>query len=150
MKGVRSPRSMIDGLLDDMSGSKWITKPEMLAWYWKILSADYVKEKAAFKCKHVSVQFEDMPFGLTIALAMFQRKETQLFRGIGFVCMHIYDVVVIYQTMDEHVQHMVIVCGHIREACLKLKLKIPCLDSKRGRYLASSCPASESRQTLPK
>lgn len=65
-----------------------------------------------------------MPFGLINLPAMVQSISSHLFRGLGFVPVHIDDVFIVSQTMYEHVHNIFIVCGRSEKQVSSLSCQI--------------------------
>src|SRR6266498_731095 len=78
-----------------------------------------------------------MPFGLKGAPATFQHLMTKVLGPYlyEFVMVYLDDIIIFFQTMDEHLQHMRKVLEVLRQAGLKLKLE-KCEFAKRQlKYL---------------
>ncbi len=66
-----------------------------------------------------------MPFELKGAPATFQCLMTKVLGSYlyDFVMVYLDDIIIFFQTMDEHLQHMRKVLEALRQAGLKLKLE---------------------------
>jgi len=82
-----------------------------------------------------------MPFGLTIAPAVFQRLMQRVLQGLNpedgpdFVSVYIDDVLVFSHTLEEHLEHLRHVSERIESAGLKLKPSKCCFIQKEVEYL---------------
>ena len=77
------------------------------------------KEKTAFACHKGLFEFNVMPFGLSNAPAVFQELMSVVLQG----CSHLDDIMVFSSTLEEHLEHLSIIFGKLRQHNLKLKLK---------------------------
>ena len=78
-----------------------------------------------------------MPFGLKGAPATFQRLMTKVLGPYlyEFVMVYLDDIIIFFQTIDEHLQHMRKVLEALRQAGLKLKLEKCEFAKKQLKYL---------------
>ena len=81
-----------------------------------------VRRKQTFVCRHGTIQFEVMPFGLMNAPTTFERLVDQLFRGPRSLRVYLDDVVLFSKSLDEHLAHLTEVFRIIRDNRLKLKI----------------------------
>jgi len=81
------------------------------------------RDKTAFICPRGMYHYKTMPFGLCNASSSFQRLADILFSGLHLdVCLvYIDDIIVFSRTIEEHLERLVRVLAHLREAKLKLK-----------------------------
>ena len=73
--------------------------------------------KTAFWTQRGHFEFIVMPFGVTNALATFQRLMNQIFREEldAFVLVYLDDILIFSRTLEEHIQH-------IRKALERLRI----------------------------
>ena len=78
-----------------------------------------------------------MLFGLKGVLATFQRLMTKVLGPYlyDFVIVYLDDIIIFFQTMDEHLQYMRKVLEALRQAELKLKLEKCEFAKKQLKYL---------------
>ena len=68
----------IDGMLDHIGQSRFITTLDLAKGYWKVPVGPADKEKSAFSSPMGLYQFRVMPFGLSGVPATFQRMMDQV------------------------------------------------------------------------
>ena len=69
-------------------------------------------------------QFNVMPFGLSNAPAVFQELMSVVLQGCNdFATAYLDDIMVFSSTLEEHLEHLSIIFGKLRQHNLKLKLK---------------------------
>ncbi|KAK0404345.1 hypothetical protein QR680_017409 [Steinernema hermaphroditum] len=93
--------------------------------YWQIrMEADSI-EKTAFSSPSGLYEFTVMSFGLTNAVATFQRFIESLFHDMldQFVFVYIDDILVASESWEEHTEHLRLVLTRISEAGLRLIAK---------------------------
>ena len=91
------------------------------------------KEKTAFACHKGLFEFNVMPFGLSNAHAVFQERMSVILQGCDdFATVYLliiaylftlHDIMMFSSTLKEHLEHLSIIFGKLRQHNLKLKLK---------------------------
>ncbi len=78
-----------------------------------------------------------MPFGLKGALATFQRLMIKILKLYlyDFVMIYLDDIIIFFQTMEEHLQHIWKVLEALKQVRLKLKLEKYEFAKKQLKYL---------------
>ena len=85
---------------------------------------DNDKEKTAFACRRGLFQFNVMPFGLTMAPAIFQELMARVLEGLDqFTVAYLDDILIYSATLEEHLAYIQNVFDRLRERQLRLKLK---------------------------
>ncbi|CAL8466564.1 g6100 [Coccomyxa elongata] len=64
------------------------------------------REKTAFATRRGLFQFNVMPFGLKNAPATFQRLMQEVLEGLPYCKVHIDDIIIFSETIEEHLQHI--------------------------------------------
>ena len=63
-----------------------------------------------------------VPFGLAQAPAYFQALISEVLKGLSyFTTVYLDDIIIFSQTEEEHLKHLEIIFGRLKEAGLKLK-----------------------------
>ena len=82
------------------------------------------KKKTAFACHKGLFEFNVMPFGLSNAPAVFQELMSVVLQGYNdFGTVYLDDIMVFSSTLEEHLEHLSIIFGKLRQHNFKLKLK---------------------------
>jgi len=118
------PLPRIDDLMDQLHGSSVFSKIDLRSRYHQILvKADDV-QKTAFRSRYGHYEYVVMPFGVTNALAVFMGYMNRIFRPFldKFVVVFIDDILIYSRTHEEHVEHLRLVLGVLREKQLYAKL----------------------------
>jgi hypothetical protein len=102
------PLLVIDGLLDELSGSKWFTKLDLRAGYHQIRLAPGEEYKTAFLTHNGHYEFRVMAFGLTGAPTTFQfAMNASLAPVLWKFALVFFDDILIYSPdYEEHLQHI--------------------------------------------
>ena len=81
-------------------------------------------QKTTFKSQYGHYEYVVMPFGVTNALAVFMDYMNMIFRPFldKFVVVFIDDILIYSRTQEEHVEHLRLVLGVLREKQLYAKL----------------------------
>nr|CAD2122664.1 unnamed protein product [Meloidogyne enterolobii] len=131
------PLPNIDNTLMMLGNKKVFSTMDFMTGYWQIRMDPDSIEKSAFATEKGLYEFLVMPFGMTNAVATFQRFMNRLFEGIlnQFVFVYIDDILVASNSFEEHISHLKIIFERIREAGLKLKIKKCCFLAKELPFL---------------
>ena len=117
------PLPRIDDSLVLLSKTKYFSTLDLASGYWQVAMDEESREKTAFVTHSGLYEFVVMPFGLCNAPATFQRlMETVLADLIRDKCIvYIDDILVMGETLEDHLQNLKRVLQRLTEAGLKLK-----------------------------
>ena len=118
------PLPLIDDILALLGKAKFFTSLDLKSGYWQVAMDEKDKEKTAFTCHKGLFEFNVMPFGLSNAPAVFQELMSVVLQGCNdFATAYLDDIMVFSSTLEEHLEHLSIIFGKLRQHNLKLKLK---------------------------
>ena len=116
--------SLIDDILALLGKAKYFTSLDLKSGYWQVAMDEQDKEKTAFACHKGLFKFNVMPFGLSNAPAVFQELMSVVLQGCNnFATAYLDDIMIFSSTLEEHLEHLNIIFGKLRQHNLKLKLK---------------------------
>lgn len=97
---------------------------DFMSGYWQIRMHPDSIEKSAFITEAGLFEYLVIPFGMTNAVATFQRFMSRLFEGMlnDFVFVYIDDILVASESFEQHLVHLRRIFERISEASLKLKI----------------------------
>ena len=118
------PLPLIDDILALLGKAKFFTSLDLKSGYWQVAMDEKDKEKTDFACHKGLFEFNVMPFGLSNAPAVFQELMSVVLQGCNdFATAYLDDIMVFSSTLEEHLKHLSIIFGKLRQHNLKLKLK---------------------------
>jgi len=114
----------IDDLLDQLKRAGVFSKIDFRSGYHQILVKPEDVQKTAFRSRYGHYEYVVMPFGVTNALVVFMDYMNRIFRPWldKFVVVFIDDILIYSRTREEHVDHLRVVLGVLREHQLYGKL----------------------------
>src|SRR5688572_13370828 len=120
------PLPRIDDMLESFGKATWFSTLDLASGYWQVGMNPKDVEKTAFITPFGLYEFLVMPFGLSYALATFQRLMNHVLRDyIGlFVAVYLDDVIIYTKgTLEQHLDDIKSVFDKLRDAQLKIKVK---------------------------
>ena len=119
----RYPLPRIDDLMDQVHGEKVFSKIDMASGFHQIRMAEADCHKSAFRTRFGHYEFTVLPMGMTSAPATFQRLMNDIFMPYldKFVIIFLDDLCIYSKTPEEHIEHLEIVLGLLREHKLLAK-----------------------------
>ena len=118
------PLPRICETLESLTGAAHFSTFNMNSGFWQVPMAEDSKQYTAFTLGSMGLyECESMPFGLCNAPPTFQRLMQNCLGELNLTYCLIYldDVIVFYDTPDEHLQRMHVVFDRLHEHGLKLK-----------------------------
>ena len=130
------PLPLIDDILALLGKAKYFTSLDLKSGYWQVAMDEQDKEKTAFACHKRLFEFNVMPFGLSNAPAVFQELMSVVLQGCNnFATAYLDDIMIFSSTLEEHLEHLSLIFGKLRQHNLKLKLKKCCFLKIETNYL---------------
>ncbi|GAB2266340.1 hypothetical protein Dimus_037888 [Dionaea muscipula] len=121
----RCPLPSIDDLFDQLQGAKVFSKIDLRSGYHQLRVAEGDIAKTAFRTRYGHYEFLVMPFGLTNAPADFMDLMQRVFGPYldRFNIVFIDDILIYSRSREEHVEHLRLALGILREKQLYAKFK---------------------------
>lgn len=118
------PLPRIDTMLDCLRGKKVFSKLDLQMGYHQIRVNPVDVPKTAFRTPSGLYEYLVMPFGLGSAPATFQRNMNDLFKGLigESVLVYLDDILIMSDTMEEHLLHLEEVLRRLQQANFYCKL----------------------------
>jgi hypothetical protein len=119
------PLPRVDDTLDELKDANFYTHLDLASCFWQVRVRDHNIHKTAFQTPDGLLEWIAMPFGLYNAPATFQRMMNDILRDFlyKFIIVYLDDVCIYNRTLEEHLEHMLLVLQRFKEEGLKLRLK---------------------------
>jgi len=117
------PLPRINDCLDALSTGKYFSAFDLRSGYFQVEMEEADKGKTSFVTRSGLYQFKVMPFGVTNGPATFQRLMDLTMAGLNYnICLvYLDDIILMSQTVEEHLERLVLILDRLRKAGLKLK-----------------------------
>ncbi|KAF3787424.1 putative enzymatic polyprotein [Nymphaea thermarum] len=102
---IKWPLPNKEMLIQRAAQGKIFSKFDCKSGYHQIKIAEEDRHKTAFYTPNGLYEWLVMPFGLKNAPSQFQRRMDEIFKGYDFIINYIDDFLIIFDTIDEHLQH---------------------------------------------
>ena len=117
------PLNSVDQDLAQLTGSKYFTKLDARSGFWQIPLSEESRKYTTFLTPFGRYCFNRLPFGISSAPEIFQRRMNKILSGLdGFVC-HTDDILVHAADKETHDRRLHQVMERLREAGLTLNDK---------------------------
>ena len=115
------PMPLVDEELAANNGAQWFSTMYLMKGFYQIPMDPEDCCKTAFITEQGLFEFDVMPFGLKNAPATFQRAMQNALAGCQDFCrIHVNDIIIYSKTFKDHLEHLKIVLGRLRDANLKV------------------------------
>jgi hypothetical protein len=120
----RAPLPRVEELFDQLSGSKVWSKLDLAQGYHQMRVAEESVHRTAFRTRYGHFEFTVLPFGLTNAPSAFMTMMHEVLKPFldKFVVVFLDDILIYSRTEGEHLVHLRMVLGVLREQKLQIKL----------------------------
>jgi hypothetical protein len=117
------PLPKIEDLFDQLNGARVFSKIDLRIGYHQLKVRESDIPKTAFTTRYGLFKYTMMSFGLTNAPAYFMNLMNKVFMKFlnKFVVVFIDDILVYSKTEEEHIEHLRLVLGTLREHQLYAK-----------------------------
>jgi len=115
----------MEDCLDSLGDAKVFTSLDCTAGYWQVPLSPADRQKTAFTTHAGIYHWLSIPFGLTNALATFQRALDIILSGLKWQLCLVYldDVIIFSESAEQHVKDVDVVLTRLREAGVTLNLE---------------------------
>ena len=104
-----------------LKGAKVFSTIDLRSSYHHIALGNSSRAKTAFVTPFGKYEFLMVPFGLAQVPAYFQFLMNKVLKGLEFAMTYLDDIIIFSQNELQHLEHLEIVFGCLREAGLKMK-----------------------------
>ena len=96
----------MEHLFASMLGGKYFSKLDLSQAYLQIPLDDSSKELVTIYTHKGLFHYNRLPFGISLAPAIFQRFMENLLQGINVVCVYFDDILVTGSSSEDHLQNL--------------------------------------------
>jgi transposase InsO family protein len=100
------PLPLINDLIGNLYEAKIFSALDLKSGYWQLPLDEESKPVTAFATANGLYEFNVLPFGLSIAPAVFQRSMNKLFMKMPFVAVYMDDIIVFSNSLADHEIHL--------------------------------------------
>ena len=111
----------IDEIYAQCKGSKIYSTFDMRSGYYHMVLSEESGPKTAFVSSFGKWEFKICPFGLSQALAYFQRLVNKVLSGLTFAFGYLDDILVFSPDMESHLEHLRITFGTFETSISKIE-----------------------------
>ena len=117
------PLPRIDTCFDALGGAQYFSTLDLRQGYWQVENDPDSSDETTFFTRKGSFEFKVLPFGLSNALAVFQRLMNMVMQGLTWEACLVFldDIIVISSTFEQHLERFSAVFQRLKAANLKLK-----------------------------
>ena len=115
------PIPKVDDLFARLAGGQKFTKLDMSQAYQQLCLDEDLKKYVVINTSKGLFRYNCLPFGISLALGIFQRVMESLLNGIPKVVVYLDDILITGSNTDKHLQHLSEVLRRLQDAGLRLK-----------------------------
>ncbi|KAF0706839.1 hypothetical protein As57867_006671, partial [Aphanomyces stellatus] len=108
------PLPNIEDLFDRMHGSRVFTKIDLASGYHQMRVVPGARKYTAFRTHRDVYEWVVAPMGMAGMPGIWSRLMRRLFDKFDFVVVYMDDICVFSRSMDDHVQHLRVICDVLR------------------------------------
>ena len=116
------PLPRIDDIIDVIGNARFLTTIDLLKGYYQVPLTENAKKASAFITPAGLYQYTVLPFGMTNAVATFQRLMNNIVSDLDGVDVYIDDIVVHTDSWEEHLETLQKLFLRLREVKLTINL----------------------------
>ena len=110
------PLPKVDDILAQLTGAKIFTKLDANSGFWQVPLSASSRLLTTFITPMGRYCFNKLPFGISSAPELFQRRMTEILTGLPGVVCQMDDILIFGKTQTEHDQHLEAVLQRIQDA----------------------------------
>lgn len=119
------PLPRIDELLDEFGGTEYFSTCDLFWGFYHVKVKDQDTHKLAFSTDEGRFEFLQLPMGLKLSPAVFQRMMNLVFNDYlrKFILVYMDDIVIYSKTADQHLNDLEQVFNRMKQAGLRFKVE---------------------------